>query len=118
MVADASDIRGNSSRLSGSGLGYEKTDEDGEKLTFRLRNRFTRFMRAYEDGVTITKGTAPLILSGNRKDILRLSSHITYALREDIGEGAAQQHDDPYDFGSGSSDTADQSGKADQQKTE
>ena len=75
-------------------------------------------MRAYEDGVTITKGTAPLILSGNRKDILRLSSHITYALREDIGEGAAQQHDDPYDFGSGSSDTADQSGKADQQKTE
>ena len=54
------------------GLGYEKTDEDGEKLTFRLRNRFTRFMRAYEDGVTITKGTAPLILSGNRKDILRL----------------------------------------------
>ena len=100
------------------GLGYEKTDEDGEKLTFRLRNHFTRFMRAYEDGVTITKGTAPLILSGNRKDILRLSSHITYALREDIGEGAAQQHDDPYDFGSGSSDTADQSGKADQQKTE
>ena len=100
------------------GLGYEKTDEDGEKLTFRLRNRFTRFMRAYEDGVTITKGTAPLILSGNRKDILRLSSHITYALREDIGEGAAQQHDDPYDFGSGRSDTADQSGKADQQKTE
>ena len=36
-------------------LGYEKTDEDGEKLTFRLRNHFTRFMRAYEDGVTITK---------------------------------------------------------------
>ena len=84
------------------GLGYEKTDEDGEKLTFR----------------PITKGTAPLILSGNRKDILRLSSHITYALREDIGEGAAQQHDDPYDFGSGSSDTADQTENTDKQKTE
>ena len=79
-------------------LGYEKTDEDTEKLTFRLRNHFTRFMRAYEDRVTITKGTAPLILSGNRKDILRLASHISYALREDIGNNAPR-HDDPYDFG-------------------
>ena len=79
-------------------LGYEKTDEDTEKLTFRLRNHLTRFMSAYEDRVTITKGTAPLILSGNRKDILRLASHISYALREDIGNNAPR-HDDPYDFG-------------------
>lgn len=46
-------------------LGYEKTDEDSDKLTFRLRNRFTRFMRAFEDSVTISKGEAPLILEGN-----------------------------------------------------
>ena len=55
-------------------------------------------MRAYEDGVTITKGEAPLILEGNRKDILRLASHISYALKEDIGV-TEQKHDDPYDFG-------------------
>ena len=75
--------------------GYEKTGEDEEKLHFRLRNRFTRFMRAYEDEVTITKGEAPLILNGNRKEILRLESRISYALHKDTEEIA---HDDPYDF--------------------
>ena len=83
--------------------GYEKTDEDGEMLTFRLKNKFIRFMRAYEDAVTITKGEAPLILSGNRKDILRLSSHITYALNKD----KAGTNDDPYDFSSQSGNTDD-----------
>ena len=75
--------------------GYEKTDEDAERLTFRIKNKFTRFMRAYEDAVTITKGEAPLILSGNRKDILRLASRIEYTLRQDNAATA----DDPYDFG-------------------
>lgn len=75
--------------------GYEKTGEDEEKLHFRLRNRFTRFMRAYEDEVTITKGEAPLILNGNRKEILRLESRISYALHKDTEEIA---QDDPYDF--------------------
>ena len=79
--------------------GYEKTDEDAERLTFRIKNKFTRFMRAYEDAVTITKGEAPLILSGNRKDILRLASRIEYTLRQDNAATA----DDPYDF-SGSTD--------------
>lgn len=79
--------------------GYEKTDEDAERLTFRIKNKFTRFMRAYEDAVTITKGEAPLILSGNRKDILRLASRIEYTLRQDNATTA----DDPYDF-SGSTD--------------
>lgn len=75
--------------------GYEKTDEDAERLTFRIKNKFTRFMRAYEDAVTIIKGEAPLILSGNRKDILRLASRIEYTLRQDNAATA----DDPYDFG-------------------
>ncbi|HIZ86589.1 MAG TPA: hypothetical protein IAC03_00285 [Candidatus Coprenecus pullistercoris] len=74
--------------------GYEKTDEDQEQITFRLRNKFTRFMRAYEDAVTITKGEAPLILSGNRKDILRLAGRIEYSLRQESG----RTPDDPYDF--------------------
>lgn len=88
--------------------GYQKTDEDSETVTFRLKSGFTRFMRAYEDKVTITKGEAPLILSGNRKDILRLASRIEYALRQDqdstpdnpydFGDNTPK-HDDPYDFG-------------------
>ncbi|HIZ86484.1 MAG TPA: hypothetical protein IAC04_08335 [Candidatus Coprenecus stercoravium] len=76
--------------------GYEKTDEDADKLTFRAKSKLTRFMRAYEDAVTITKGEAPLILSGNRKDILRLGGRIEYAVRQNSGNTP----DDPYDFSS------------------
>ncbi len=60
-------------------MGYELTGEDSEKASFRLKSRFTRFMRMYEDGVTITKGESPLILEGARKDILRISSRIMVA---------------------------------------
>ena len=83
--------------------GYEQTGEDAEQVTFRLRNKFTRFMRAYEDAVTITKGEAPLILSGNRKDILRLASHIEYVLRQENGSTP----DDPYDLGGSPDESSD-----------
>ena len=97
--------------------GYEKVDEDSETVSFRLRNRFTRFMRAYEDKVTITKGEAPLILSGNRKEILRLASHIEYVLRQDT-----DTPDDPYDFsnptpGSDSASSSGDSGSSDTSKS-
>ena len=92
--------------------GYVKTDEDEEKLTFRIRNKFTRFMRAYEDAVTITKGEAPLILSGNRKDILRLASRIEYALRQDDGTTP----DNPYDFGGTAEGTEAESTENQEQK--
>ena len=92
--------------------GYVKTDEDEEKLTFRMKNKFTRFMRAYEDTVTITKGEAPLILSGNRKDILRLASRIEYALRQDDGTTP----DNPYDFGGTAEDTEAESTENQEQK--
>ena len=92
--------------------GYVKMDEDEEKLTFRMKNKFTRFMRAYEDTVTITKGEAPLILSGNRKDILRLASRIEYALRQDDGSTP----DNPYDFGGTAEDTEAESTENQEQK--
>ena len=92
--------------------GYVKMDEDEEKLTFRMKNKFTRFMRAYEDAVTITKGEAPLILSGNRKDILRLASRIEYALRQDDGSTP----DNPYDFGGTAEDTEAESTENQEQK--
>ena len=56
--------------------GYICVKEDDEKLYFRQRNSFTRMMRLFEDEVTITKGEAPLILSGARQAIMRLSSAI------------------------------------------
>jgi hypothetical protein len=39
-------------------------------------------MRLCEDEVSITKGEAPLILSGARKEIIRLASGILYATQK------------------------------------
>lgn len=60
---------------------YVLVREDSETATFRKAKALTRFMRQYEDAVTITKGESPLILSGIRKDIVRLASGIEYATR-------------------------------------
>lgn len=59
--------------------GYELVSQDEESATFRIRNKFTRFMRMYEDAIVITKGESPLILSGYRRDIFKLASGIQYA---------------------------------------
>lgn len=64
--------------------GYELVTQDRETATFRIKNKFTRFMRMYEDAVVITKGESPLILSGYRRDIFKIASGIQHAaLRED-----------------------------------
>lgn len=59
--------------------GYELVSEDSESATFRIKSKMTRFMRMYEDAITITKGESPLILSGYRRDIFKLASGIQYA---------------------------------------
>jgi hypothetical protein len=59
--------------------GYELVSEDSEMATFRIKSKLTRFMRMYEDAITITKGESPLILSGYRRDLFRLASGIQYA---------------------------------------
>ncbi len=62
-----------------SDLGYEITAEDDEKLTFRLRSRYARFTRLYEDEVTITKDAeSPLIMTGLRKELMRLATRIEF----------------------------------------
>jgi predicted membrane protein len=66
-------------RMVFENYGYELVSEDNETATFRLRSKFTRLMRMYEDPITITKGESPLILSGYRRDIFRLASGIQYA---------------------------------------
>lgn len=58
--------------------GYELVSQDSEIATFRIKNKFTRFMRMYEDAITITKGESPLILNGYRRDIFKLASGIQY----------------------------------------
>lgn len=57
---------------------YFLSKEDDEMFHFRQKSAFTRFLRLFEDEVTLTKGESPLILSGIRKEIIRISSDITY----------------------------------------
>lgn len=62
---------------------YELASEDPDFLTFKLKKPLTRFMRMYEDAVTITTDESPLILKGMRKDIYRLASALEYATRKE-----------------------------------
>lgn len=66
--------------------GYELICQDSMTATYRIRSKFTRFMRMYEDAVIITKGESPLILSGYRRDIFKLASGIQYAALKETEE--------------------------------
>lgn len=68
--------------------GYYLEKEDDQTMTFKLKSGFSRFMRMYEDAVTVTKGDNPIILNGYRKDIFRLAKAIEYATRSEEEEGA------------------------------
>lgn len=67
-------------------LGYELVSEDAEKASFRLAKKSIRFMRMYEDTITITKGESPLILRGDRKEIIRIGESIMYAVNSSEDE--------------------------------
>ncbi len=72
-----------------SDMGYKMVSEDAEKVTFRLRSPMSRFMKLYEDTITITKDESPLILSGLRKEIVRIASRIEFETsvpEEDVTE--------------------------------
>jgi len=62
-------------------LEYTLTEETDESLVFRKTSSAARFMRMFEDKVTITKGEPPFILQGPRKDLLRIASGIESACR-------------------------------------
>ncbi len=61
--------------------GYELISEDNQQLVFRLKNRFTRFMRLYEDHIIVTK-QAPVTISGMRKDAFRVASAVEFLSRK------------------------------------
>lgn len=78
-------------------LGYVFVSEDDNTATFRLAKKSLRFMRMYEDKITITKGESPLILKGDRKEIIRLGESIMYAVNT-TDEGEEVHFDDPFDY--------------------
>ena len=56
--------------------------DNGKTMVFRLRNKFLRLMRTYEDAITIDYTETPATISGLRKDTLRFSRSIEYLMRE------------------------------------
>ncbi len=56
--------------------------DDRNVMTFRLRNKFLRLMRTYEDAVVIDLRENPAKITGLRKDVLRFSRSIEYMLRK------------------------------------
>lgn len=52
-------------------------------ITFRLRNKFLRLMRMYEDRITIDFSENPVIIEGFRKDALRFSRGIEYICQKE-----------------------------------
>lgn len=56
--------------------------DNGSVMVFRLRNKFLRLIRTYEDAITIEYSQTPATISGLRKDTLRFSRSIEYLMRE------------------------------------
>lgn len=56
--------------------------DNGKTMVFRLRNKFLRLIRTYEDAITIEYAETPATISGLRKDTLRFSRSIEYLMRE------------------------------------
>ena len=55
---------------------YYVAKEEKNKLYFRPKNKFYRFMRMYEDTVTLTYHDNEIELEGMRKDVTRLARYI------------------------------------------
>lgn len=58
------------------GARYYVTKEEGNKLYFRPKSQLYRFMRMFEDTVTLTYTDNEIELEGMRKDTTRLARYI------------------------------------------
>ena len=61
--------------------GYQLESEQGENLTFRLRNKFYRATRTWEDRITLTRDMAGFYMEGISKDVARLASGLEFKFR-------------------------------------
>jgi hypothetical protein len=66
-------------------VGYELASEKNGVLTFRLKNRVTRFMRLfYEDMIEVEYNDGSVSLTGLRRDVYRLTRYIEYLNNKDL----------------------------------
>ena len=98
-------------------LGYVFVSEDDQTVVFRLAKKYLRFMRMYEDKISITKGESPLILKGDRKEIIRIGESIMYAVNS-TDNPEEVQFDDPFDYKHSEPDKEEESKEQEPQKEE
>lgn len=63
--------------------GYELESENGENLTFRLRNRLNRITRMLEDRITFERDFHGFLVEGPNKDVVRIKSGLEYKFRRE-----------------------------------
>lgn len=53
-------------------LNYIKTEDTPDKIVYRRKSQFIRFVQWYEDSVTVYPNENPVIISGMRKAVTRI----------------------------------------------
>lgn len=58
--------------------GYSLENEDGDKMTFRLRSKVSAFFKMLEDRITITREPGSLRVEGLTKEVTRVVSSLEH----------------------------------------
>jgi hypothetical protein len=59
---------------------YIKSEESPDKIVYRKKSKFVRFIQWYEDGVVILPSENPVIISGMRKSVTRIDKMIDHLI--------------------------------------
>jgi hypothetical protein len=62
-------------------MGYVLVSDNDNKLIFKSKRIITRIFRVFEDKIVIDYSDNPLLVTGLRRDIMRISQHIQYHFR-------------------------------------
>ena len=60
---------------------YRIEKEENNIITFRPKGAFTRFMRLYEDRMTLDFSDNPIVLEGMRRDVYRFARSMEFIVR-------------------------------------
>ena len=60
--------------------------DNGVQIAFRHKSAFTRFMRMYEDRITLDYSDNPIVLNGMRRDVYRFARSMEYMVRMESRE--------------------------------
>lgn len=61
-------------------LEYIKISESSEKIVYRKKSAYTRFIQWYEDAIVVFPGENPVIMEGLRKSVTRIDRIIDHML--------------------------------------